>query len=115
MVVLPEHLHCIWQLDGADVDYSTRWQMIKARFTRKSTRPPKPTWQPRFWEHAIRDEEDLHRHLDYIHYNSVKHGYAKAPAAWRWSSFGKFVRKGWYPPDWGADADVQSIRGMDFE
>jgi putative transposase len=115
VVVLPDHLHCIWRFDGTDADYSTRWQMIKARFTRLSPELPRPIWQPRFWEHMIRDEEDLCRHLDYIHYNPVKHGYAKAPGDWRWSSFSKFVREGWYTDNWGADDDVRSIREMEFE
>ncbi|HET7371575.1 MAG TPA: transposase [Gammaproteobacteria bacterium] len=114
IVILPDHLHCIWQFSDADVDYSIRWQMIKTRFTRMSELP-KPVWQPRYWEHAIRDDDDLRRHLDYIHYNPVKHGYAKAPGDWRWSSFSKFVRQGWYVPDWGGVVDVKAILDLNFE
>ncbi|HET6656041.1 MAG TPA: transposase, partial [Gammaproteobacteria bacterium] len=84
------------------------------RFTRMS-KLPKPVWQPRYWEHAIRDDDDLRRHLDYIHYNPVKHGYAKVPGDWQWSSFAKFVRQGWYVPDWGGTADVHGIANLDFE
>ncbi|HEX5313495.1 MAG TPA: transposase, partial [Gammaproteobacteria bacterium] len=82
---------------------------------RMSPQLERPVWQPRFWEHTIRDEEDFCRHLDYIHYNPVKHGYAGRPADWRWSSFRKFVRQGRYPPDWGADGDAHEIRNLDFE
>ncbi|MDN5865081.1 MAG: hypothetical protein L0I62_07690 [Gammaproteobacteria bacterium] len=115
MVVLPDHLHCIWQFDGTDVDYSLRWQMIKSRFARMSPRLPKPIWQPRCWEHMIRDEKDLHRHIDYIHNNPVKHGYVASSMTWSWSSFGNFVSKGWYDSDWGAGIEVDTIRKMDLE
>jgi len=87
IVILPEHLHCIWQLTPDDSDYSTRWRLIKARFfmaipkterisksrIRKSERG---IWQRRYWEHAIRDQRDYQNHVDYIHYNPVKHGHA---------------------------------------
>lgn len=115
IVVLPDHLHCIWRFGGSDVDFSTRWQMIKARFSRRSADLVKPVWQPRFWEHAIHDDDDLRQHLDYIHYNPVKHGYAHAPVDWPWSSFGKFVRKGWYERGWGAAGDVRAIRDLNLE
>ncbi|MFO0900275.1 MAG: hypothetical protein U0836_22805 [Pirellulales bacterium] len=58
-------------------------------------------WQARFMEHMIRDEEDLHAHADYIHYNPVKHGYARCPKDWPWSSFGRYVAGGDYPENWG--------------
>jgi putative transposase len=58
-------------------------------------------WQRRFWEHQIRDENDFYKHLDYIHYNPVKHQYVNAPKDWEWSTFNKYVDKGWYPLDWG--------------
>jgi putative transposase len=90
-VVLPDHVHCLWQLPDGDSDFSTRWQMIKTEFSRRLSVPvrtsgAKMIWQPRFWEHAIRDDEDFRRHLDYIHYNPVKHGLASAPVAWPHSS-----------------------------
>jgi putative transposase len=85
-VVLPDHLHCLWQLPEGDCDFSTRWQMIKTEFSRRlpaSTKKDgtKAVWQPRFWEHVIRDEEDFRRHFDYIHYNPVKHGFVSTPVA----------------------------------
>ena len=66
IVVLPDHLHCIWTLPPDDADFSTRWRLIKTRFAR-STEPG--IWQRRFWEHTIRDERDYESHVDYIHFN----------------------------------------------
>jgi len=87
--ILPDHIHVIMALPEHDFNYSTRISLIKRRFTRQyinelDWQPPKResyekrqesgVWQRRFWEHFIRDEEDLHRHIDYVHYNPVKHG-----------------------------------------
>ena len=113
IVILPEHLHCIWQLPPEDSDYSTRWRLIKARFSmaipkterisksriRKSERG---IWQRRYWEHAIRNQRDYQNHVDYIHYNPVKHGHAKAARDWPHSSFHRWVRQGYYDADWAA-------------
>jgi putative transposase len=63
-------------------------------------------WQPRFWEHAIRDERDLADHLDYVHFNLVRHGYATEPSEWPWSSFRRHVRSGRYPAAWAAEPDL---------
>ncbi len=58
-------------------------------------------WQRRFWEHQIRDERDLQRHVDYIHYNPVKHGLVENVEDWPWSSYHRWVREMPYPqPDW---------------
>ena len=100
-VVLPDHLHCIWTLPAGDADFSTRWRLSKSQFSRHSE-IRRPVWQPRFWEHHIRSEQDLARHIDYIHYNPVKHGYAARPADWPCSSFARFVGQGAYSDDWGA-------------
>ncbi|PLX61328.1 REP-associated tyrosine transposase [Sedimenticola selenatireducens] len=117
MVVLPDHLHCIWTLPPDDHDFSTRWRLIKSRFSRyyRERRSSgrvhavsgiecQPVWQNRYWEHLLRDEEDYRRHLDYIHYNPVKHGYTKSPVDWSWSSFRRYVLKGVYTEDWGSSA-----------
>ncbi len=112
IVVLPEHLHCLWRLPVGDVGYPRRWRQIKGAFTRclpetepRSRRRPlrreRSVWQRRYWEHTIRDEADLRRHLDYIHYNPVKHGLVKAVGAWPHSSFHRYVARGLYPFDWG--------------
>ena len=101
--VLPDHLHCLWTLPEEDVDYSTRWRLIKTRFT-KTNRPKAatPVWQKRFWEHIIRDDEDLRAHVDYIHFNPVKHGLVERPFDWKYSSFRNWVDRGHYTPDWGS-------------
>ncbi len=110
MVILPEHLHAIWTLPPEDDDYSGRWRAIKALFTRslatsghRMARNPKgefDLWQRRFWEHTIRDEEDLRRHVEYIHFNPVKHGQVTKVRDWPYSTFHRYVQLGVYPLDW---------------
>jgi len=119
VVVLQDHLHCILRLPENDQDFSIRWQMIKTAFSRHISAPvrkggAKTVWQPRFFEHCIRDEEDLRRHLDYIHYNPVKHGLTDVPANWQYSSFRRFVAKGWYPANWG-DVAIADLEDWDRE
>jgi putative transposase len=115
-VVLPEHMHCIWTLPAGDSDYKTRWALIKAGFSRalpaverrsqsRAKRGERGIWQRRFWEHLIRDERDFARHVDYIHWNPVKHGWVKHAQDWPYSSFHLYVRRGIYPADWAGDAD----------
>lgn len=100
MVVLPDHLHTIWTLPQGDCDYSKRWMLIKRHFSMslpktehiKTTRLNKRErgiWQRRFWEHTIRNEQDLANHIEYIHQNPVKHGYVKSAADWPYSSIHK--------------------------
>jgi putative transposase len=112
MVVLPEHLHAIWRLPPGDADYPMRWSLIKSGFSRRigkgeeidATRQRKRErgiWQRRYWEHQIRDEADLARHVDYIHYNPVKHGWVTRVGDWPHSTFHEYVRRGVLPPDWG--------------
>lgn len=117
IVVLPDHLHCLWGMP-ADPDFSARWQVIKTHVTRgiglRGSSGDKRVWQPRFWEHLIRDRDDYDRHLDYIHFNPVRHGYVAAPGDWPYSSFTRFVERGWYAPDWGR-SEPEVIRGMDLE
>jgi putative transposase len=115
-VILPDHMHFIWTLPPQSGDYSMRWRLIKSFFTRNWYRQQSESesesrrkkreadiWQRRFWEHLIRDEADLSNHIEYIHYNPVKHGLVKAPVDWKYSSFMKFVREGFYALDWGGD------------
>lgn len=100
IVILPDHLHAIWRLPQGDADFSTRWRLIKHYV---SVTPHRQwSWQPRFWEHAVRDENDWRRHLQYIRYNPVKHGYTKTPGDWPHSSFRRAVERGWHAADWGA-------------
>ncbi len=108
-VVLPEHMHAIWTLPLDDADFSTRWGRIKAGFTRRAgiahvsaSGRDGGVWQPRFWEHLVRDETDLAAHMDYLHYNPVKHGHVARVVDWPYSSFHRCVRDGVYAADWGA-------------
>jgi putative transposase len=111
LVLLPDHLHTIWSLPVGDCAYSRRWAWLKREFTNRWLQAEKSgtiwqrrraVWQPRFWEHTIRNERDFGNHLDYIHYNPVKHGYVSRPQDWPYSSFQRFVKLGWYDADWGA-------------
>ena len=104
-VLLPDHLHMIWRLPDHDADYSTRWRRIKARFSRSiprenrhlgsSTRRKgeRGIWQRRFWEHVVRDEEELSSCIRYVHMNPVKHGYVQKLEAWPHSTFHAWTRR----------------------
>ncbi|GAB4126645.1 MAG: transposase [Wenzhouxiangellaceae bacterium] len=118
MVLLPDHLHCIMRLPVDDHDYSGRWREIKKYVSRRirdtDTNSRARVWQSRFWEHLIRDDNDWRRHMDYIHYNPVKHGYVSVPLDWPHSSLRKYVDVGMYPADWGA-AVSDDLRKMHIE
>ncbi|MFZ5865554.1 MAG: REP-associated tyrosine transposase [Thermodesulfobacteriota bacterium] len=113
-VILPDHLHCIWTLPPGDTDFSTRWNLIKGQFSRgiargekisqsRSKRGERGIWQRRYWEHLIRDDADFEKHVDYIHWNPVKHGLVRRVVDWPHSSFHDYVRNGIYPEDWGGE------------
>ena len=135
-VLLPDHLHCIWTLPQGDADFSKRWRLIKSYFSRhiglvgwvegrdptKTTtsasrriKSEKSIWQRRFWEHLIRNHEDLKRHVEYIHYNPVKHGLTKAPVDWMYSSFHRYVNKGIYEANWGARDEIKFKATVGYE
>jgi Transposase and inactivated derivatives len=109
IVVLPDHLHTIWRLPEGDADFSTRWMIIKRKFSAgipmgrirpsQCAKRERGIWQRRFWEHYLRDEADWQRHVDYIHYNPVKHGYVARAGDWPYSSFHRAVAAGSYPAD----------------
>jgi putative transposase len=111
VVVLPDHLHMVMRLPAGDSDFPGRWRAIKSKFTRalaqegvdlvRNNKGGYNLWQRRYWEHQIRDETDLQRHVDYIHINPVKHGHAKRVSEWPYSSFHSYVRAGILTPDWG--------------
>ena len=112
-VALPDHLHTIWTLPISDNDFSTRWALIKAGFSRciehvedigpsRRAKGERGIWQRRFWEHQIRDEEDLGRHIDYVHFNPVKHGYTVRASEWLYSSIHRYIRLEDLPVDWAA-------------
>ena len=119
--ILPDHLHAIWTLPPDDHDFSLRWSLIKAGFSRglpaERRRSPskvlhreKGIWQRRFWEHQIRDDADLQRHADYIHFNPVKHGLVQKVRDWPHSSFHRWVREGWVDENW-AEAGEEGLFG----
>jgi putative transposase len=117
-VLLPEHIHCMWTLPAGDGDYSMRWKLIKARFSRTAkhlvhvSEPIKDSrrhhrettiWQRRFWEHQIRGEDDYRAHFDYIHFNPVRHGLVARVRDWPFSTFHRYVNRGVYPLEWAGD------------
>jgi len=121
IVVLPDHLHCIWTLPRGDADFAIRWRLIKTWFTKhcnpalhavpnraRTAKSEQALWQHRYWEHMLRNEADFARHVEYIHFNPVKHGLVSAAIEWPYSSFRRYVENGVYPPDWGRGT-------MDFE
>ncbi len=125
-VILPDHFHMLWSLPEEDSDYDTRWRLIKSDFTRswegtndvpisasRKQKGERAVWQRRYWEHLIRDEADRIRHVEYIHYNPVKHGLVSAPVEWQYSSFHTYVRQGMYSVDWGAGCDLDQEIGME--
>lgn len=119
--VLPDHVHAIWTLPEGDADYATRWRLIKNGFSRGCgvgqqrasliKKGEKGIWQRRYWEHEIRNERDLRHHIDYIHYNPVKHGYVKQVVDWPYSSFHHYVATGRLPLDWGGGVDWAGVFG----
>jgi putative transposase len=117
-VILDDHFH--WILKPESGNFSKIMQSIKLRFARRFIKDNQimgnsNIWQRRFWDHVIRDDSDFHRHLDYIHYNPVKHGYVSKPHAYSWSSFPNYVDKGYYQLNWGSDDVPENLRSLDFE
>jgi putative transposase len=121
--VLPDHAHFLWKMLEDDWNYSMRIGLIKGHFSKKyisqyreefprtesqRSRREVTVWQRRFWEHFIRDEEDLARHIEYIHYNPVKHGWVNRVREWEGSSFYDFVNEGIYEADWGEGFKVDN-------
>lgn len=118
-VVLPDHLHGVWTLPPGDDDFTNRWRLIKQGFSKalpsterrskvRIARGERGIWQRRFWEHAIRDEEDYSAHVDYCHINPVKHGYVQCVSEWPYSTFHRYVERGVYPLNWagGPESDM---------
>jgi putative transposase len=116
VVLLPDHWHAVWTLPAGDTRYPLRWQRIKEEFTKawlsdggeelgqsasRTRHRMRGVWQKRYWEHTVRDETDLERCVDYIHWNPRKHGLCPRVRDWPWSSFHRFVNAGQYEIDWG--------------
>ena len=122
IVVLPDHLHTLWRLPDGEQDFSTRWMVIKRQFSAglpagpvnasKRSKREKGVWQRRFWEHLIRDERDFVAHVDYVHFNPVKHGWVRRVKDWEYSTFHRYVDQGVLPLDW-AGGDANLLSGLD--
>ncbi|WP_457646876.1 REP-associated tyrosine transposase [Profundibacter sp.] len=111
MVVLPDHIHAVWTLPKGDADFSTRWRVIKGRFSHRVevempqrqslvSKREKGIWQRRFWEHLIRDERDYRNHVEYCWGNPVKHGFVERAVDWPFSSIHREIKHGVVPPEW---------------
>jgi putative transposase len=122
VVILPDHLHTIWTLPTGDDKFGLRWRQIKSRFSRsldkgervspsRLRKQERGIWQRRFWEHALRNEDDFANHIDYIHRNPIKHGYVDKLSDWPYSSFHRYVGLGIYSPNWLGAVD----RDLDIE
>jgi len=122
MTILPEHLHAVWTLPPDDADFPLRWRLIKSHFSRRMphgehrrasriAKCERGIWQRRYWEHLIRDEDDLRRCVDYTHFNPVKHGHAKRVSDWPYSTFHREVREGRLPMDWAVAAESGGAYG----
>jgi putative transposase len=122
MVIMPEHLHAIFTLPEGDKDYATRWSLIKSGFSRQipkteSISPSRVTkgergiWQRRYWEHCIRDDRDYEAHVNYIHYNPVKHGYVQNAVDWPYSSIHQYIKSGYINKEWGDGYKEDKKRG----
>jgi len=123
--LLPDHLHCIWTLPDGDDRYSVRWKEIKRLFTKeflarggsggnrnesRMKRGEAAVWQRRFWEHRIRDDRDYYQHIEYIHYNPVKHKLVSNPADWPWTSLHRFIDLGYCEKNWGVAVNEEIDR-----
>lgn len=119
IVILPDHLHTLWTLPEGDADYSGRWRAIKSGFTRsllatgvsinRDDRGEYRLWQRRFWEHTIRDDRDFANHVDYCHWNPIKHGLVNHLSDWPYSSFHRYVRLGLLPSDWAGTVNEPGV------
>jgi putative transposase len=125
-VLLPDHFHCIWKLPDKDSNYQLRIRLIKTYVTQacssflhrenlstasKRKRKESTIWQRRYWEHRIRSEKDLRHHMDYIHYNPVKHGLSQSPTEWPYSTIHRLTRKGIYAENWASEPEEKHDYG----
>ena len=124
VVVLPDHIHAIWTLPPGDADFPTRWMLVKSAFSRRYAqtndvaapgtsrlrRRERAIWQRRFWEHQIRDERDFASHVDYIHYNPVKHGWVSRPIDWPHSTLHGCIEREMATADWGGVINHGALR-----
>jgi putative transposase len=119
-VILPDHFHWLMKVDDPDGDFSKILHSIKRNFTLNYKRAHNiqtsiSIWQSRFWDHVVRDESDLARHFDYIHWNPVKHGFVNQPERWPYSTFQDWMDKGYYKTGWDWSEELENLTGMEFE
>ena len=124
--VLPNHIHMILNPDNIK-KYPNIITSIKYYFSRHYdvgvetptygyvNKGEKGVFQRRYFEHTICSQEELNKHINYIHYNPVKHGYVKNVKDWKYSSFHKFVENKFYDKNWGSSTDIENIKNLDFE
>lgn len=121
-VILPDHLHFLWQLPENDWNYSKRVGRMKVLFSKsmgdigyeakylshsRMKHREKGIWQRRFWESTVRNAAELEAYANYIHFNPVKHGYVSCPHHWQYSSFHRWVLSGELTHDWGCSCGGQ--------
>ena len=118
-VVLPDHLHCVLTLPLGDADYPTRWRLIKSQFSRavggqaaasasRASKQERGIWQRRYWEHTVRDQRDYAVHIDYVHFNPVKHGLVERPDDWPYSTYKRAVARGFCADGLGDAPDLSA-------
>ena len=114
-VILPDHIHWLFEPEAGS-NFSKLVAAVKREVTwrMKAQGQEGPFWQNRFYDHLLRDETDFQAHLDYIHFNPVKHGHCKRAADWPHSSFLSWQARGAYTPDWGV-AEPGNLAGMQPE
>ena len=117
-VFLPDHLHLLIRPTG-ESNFSDIMHSLKPHFTKQykallGISGGMKFWQKRFWDHVIRDEHDFERHLDYIHYNPVRHRLVERPEEWPHSSYHYWREKGAYPAGWGW-GEPSTIRNRDWQ
>jgi putative transposase len=119
-VIIPDHIHLLIKTPEESPNFSPIISSIKRNFIRNYRRSidgidQSPIWQARFWDHVIKDDNDFEKHLDYIHWNPVKHGYVNDPVQWKWSTFSNWFEDGFYDEAWGTDEMPKNIQKMDYE
>lgn len=124
-VVLPDHIHVLIQNDNANefsklissikVSFSKHFPLNTEQTEKQLLRREKGIWQRKYYDHIIRNEEDFNKHLDYIHYNPIKHGYVNCAKEWEYSSFKKFFKLGYYEENWCNFEDKYKINTLNLE
>lgn len=105
-VIMPDHFHVM--ISAGETDIATLMHHFKITYSRNYRKEygPGRVWQNRFWDHVIRDQRDLNNHLDYIHYNPVKHGIVVDPFQYELSSLRKYAEMGYYSRGWGVNEEM---------